>query len=66
MIEVLGYLGTLFVMLSYFSKDMVKLRNFSIIACVIFIIYAYFKSDTPIIITNIMIMGVNIYRIIKK
>ena len=66
MSEILGYIATVIVVLSYISRDIKKLRLMSITACVIFIIYASLEGLYPIIITNASIIIVNLYRIFQK
>lgn len=66
MSEILGYIATVLVILSYLSKDLKKLRVISIIACAIFIVYAVMQDLYPVLITNVSIIGVNIYRIIQE
>ncbi len=65
--EAIGYLASLFVLLSFFNKDMRKLRLVNSIGCSLFIIYGLLLSSIPIIITNVAILGVNVYYLwIKK
>lgn len=64
--EILGYLGTVLVIISFLCKNITNLRVISIIACIFFIIYSSYKFDIPVIITNIAIMLINIYRLIKE
>ena len=65
-IDIVGYLGTLIVILSFMCKDMITLRFVSILGCVVFMVYSIFKGDVPILLTNIAIIAVNIYWLIKE
>lgn len=63
-IDIIGHLGTLFVVFSFLSKKLLRLRVLSVIACLIFIYYGVLIEQTPVIVTNLVIIGVQIYRII--
>ena len=63
--EVVGYIGTLLVILSYLSKDIKNLRILSITACIVFIVYGVMKEDYPILITNLAIIVINLIKVLK-
>jgi len=65
-LDIVGYLGTLIVILSFICKDMVTLRFVSVLGCIVFVIYSIFKGDIPILLTNIAIITVNVYWLIKE
>ena len=62
-IEIIGYLAPTFLVLSFFFKDMSKLRLINSIGCVFFIIYGFFISAYPVVIANAIIVGINIYHL---
>lgn len=66
-LDILGYVGTILVIISFtFSNDKIKhLRIFSIIACVVFIIYSILRNDIPVVVTNSCIILANLYHLIK-
>ena len=64
MIDVVGYIGTIIVLLSFMMKDMRNLRIISIIGCIIFIIYGYLSNAMPTIIVNVLIIILNLYKLI--
>ena len=66
MIEILGYLATLFVMVSFSMKDVTMLRIINLIGCLLFLIYAVLIDSMPIMITNMAIVVINTYHLIKK
>jgi len=66
MIEILGYVATLFVMVSFSMKDVTMLRIINLIGCLLFLIYAVLIDSMPIIITNMAIVVINTYHLIKK
>lgn len=66
-IEVVGYLASLFVLLSFFRKDIRQLRIVNSIGCALFVAYGVLLMSIPIIITNVAILLVNgYYLFIKK
>ncbi len=66
-VEVVGYLASLFVLLSFFRKDIRQLRIVNSIGCALFVAYGVLLMSIPIIITNVAILLVNgYYLFIKK
>ncbi len=65
-VEVVGYLASLFVLLSFFRKDIRQLRIVNSIGCTLFVIYGFLLMSIPIIITNIAILLVNGYYLFVK
>ena len=65
--EIVGYLASFFVLLSFFNKDMRKLRIVNSVGCALFVTYGVLLGSIPIIITNVAILMVNgYYLFIKK
>ena len=64
--EWIGYLASLGVLVSFFMKDIKKLRMVNSIGCALFAIYGILLSSIPVIITNLAILGVNIYYLFLK
>ncbi|TVZ52133.1 YgjV family protein [Dokdonia sp. Hel_I_53] len=65
--EIIGYLASLFVLLSFFNKDLRKLRIVNSVGCALFVAYGVLLGSIPIIITNVAILLVNgYYLFIKK
>ncbi|WP_299210409.1 YgjV family protein [uncultured Dokdonia sp.] len=65
-VEVVGYLASLFVLLSFFRKDIRQLRVVNSIGCALFVAYGILLMSIPIIITNIAILLVNSYYLFVK
>ncbi len=65
-IEGVGYLASLFVLLSFFHKDMRKLRLVNSLGCALFVAYGILLASIPIIITNVAILCVNGYYLLVK
>ncbi|AZQ44815.1 YgjV family protein [Nonlabens ponticola] len=65
--EIIGYLASLFVLLSFFNKDLRKLRIVNSVGCALFVAYGIMLPSIPVIITNVAILMVNgYYLFIKK
>ncbi len=65
-IEIIGYLASAFVLLSFVMKEMTKLRIVNIVGCSFFIAYGILIPSWPIIITNVAIVCVNAFYLIKS
>ncbi|MDT0646353.1 YgjV family protein [Zunongwangia sp. F260] len=59
--EWIGYLSSFFVAISFFMKNIIKLRIVNSLGCILFIIYGSLIDSWPVIITNAVIVGVNFY-----
>ncbi|MCF8715953.1 YgjV family protein [Joostella atrarenae] len=64
--ELIGYAASLGVLLSFFMKEIKKLRIVNSIGCLFFVIYGLMLPSIPIIITNAAILGVNFYYLFIK
>lgn len=65
-IEIVGYIASAFVLISFVMKEMTKLRIVNIIGCGFFITYGVLLMSWPIIITNAAIVCVNVYYLTKR
>ncbi len=64
--EIVGYLASLIVLISFLMKNMKTLRIINTIGCVLFVAYGILLNfSIPIIITNVAIVGINIYYLLK-
>jgi hypothetical protein len=66
MIELIGYVGMMITILSFIFKDVNKIRITNGIACVVWIVYGFFKISYPIILVNLMVLVVHSYWLIKN
>jgi hypothetical protein len=66
MIDIIGYVGTILILVSFSMKDIRKLRLINIVSCLIFVIYGFLISSKPTIILNISVIILNLYFLIKK
>jgi uncharacterized protein with PQ loop repeat len=64
--EMVGYLASIIVLISFLMKNMKALRIINSIGCVLFVAYGILLGfSLPIIITNVSIVGINIYYLMK-
>ncbi len=65
--EIVGYLASLIVLISFLMKNMKTLRIINSIGCVLFVAYGILLGfSIPIIFTNVAIVGINIYYLMKS
>jgi uncharacterized protein with PQ loop repeat len=64
--EIIGYAASLFVLLSFFNKNLRKLRFVNSVGCALFIAYGILLGSIPIILTNVAILLVNAYYLFIK
>ena len=60
MIEAVGYLGSALVIASLLMTRILRLRVISLMGSTAFLIYGLLIGSVPIVITNVVIMGINI------
>ena len=64
--EIIGYTASFIVLVSFLMTDISKLRIINSIGCVMFVAYGILLNfSIPIILTNVAIVGINIYYLIK-
>lgn len=66
MIEVIGYIATFFVLISFLSKELKNLRILNSVGGTLFVIYGVLFNSWPVIITNALIVLINIYHLINE
>lgn len=65
--ELMGYIASIIVLLSFTMKNVRKLRIVNTVGCAFFVIYgAMLQISWPIIITNMSIIGINFYYLFLK
>jgi uncharacterized protein with PQ loop repeat len=65
--EIIGYIASLGVLLSFLMKNMKTLRIVNSFSCAIFIVYGFLlQYSVPIIITNGAILMINLYYLFFK
>ena len=66
MTEVLGWVATAVVLLSFTVQDMRKLRMVNLVGCLLWIGYGFILMSKPVIFVNISIAVVHTYWLIKN
>lgn len=66
MIEIIGYIATFFVLISFLSKELKKLRILNSVGGTLFVIYGVLFNSWPVIITNALIVVINIYHLTNE
>lgn len=67
MVELVGYLASALLMISFMMKDVMKLRMINSFGCACFVIYGFMLATSwPIIITNAYILFTNIWHLLKS
>jgi len=64
-IEMVGYLATAVLVSSFAINDFFLFRIVNSIGCFLFIVYGILKKATPVTITNLIIVALNMYYIFK-
>jgi uncharacterized protein with PQ loop repeat len=66
-VDVIGYLGSAVVLISFLMKDIRTLRIVNTIGCSLFVIYGVMLHYSwPIIITNVAIVGINLFFFLRN
>ena len=63
--EIIGYLGTSLVVLSMAMSSVVRLRAMNILGSVLSGLYSALIGAYPIVIMNLALIFINLYRLIK-
>lgn len=64
-IEILGYVSMVVVLISMTMNNIKKLRILNSISCVMFAVYGFLLGAYPIVIMNILVIFINLYRLSK-
>ena len=64
-IELIGYLGTAFVLASFMMSDIKKLRLVNIIGGLLWIVYGIVVGSSSIIVGNVLIVLIQGYKLYK-
>jgi len=59
MIEIVGYIATFLVMMSFVMKDVNRLRVINALGCIAWIVYGFMLESNPVIVTNVGILAIN-------
>ena len=64
--EIIGIVGTLFVLLSFLMKDMVKVRLINIVGAAFFVVYGVFIGAMATWVLNAILIVIHIIYLIKE
>ena len=66
--EIIGYLASGTVLISFLLKKIKHLRIVNSVGCGLFVLYGCMMPELniPIVVTNVAIIGINIYYLLKK
>jgi len=65
--EYVGYLASIFVVVSFLLKDIKTIRTVNLLGCICFVIYGIYNGVLwPIIIPNAVLAFIQLYNILKK
>ncbi len=63
--EIIGWIGNLFVVIQFLMSDMKKLRLYGLVGAILWLVVGILIDNMPLIILNILIMGIQIYHLNK-
>ena len=64
-IEILGWVATLVIIISFLVNDIKTLRTFSLIGAILWVIYGFVIQSSSIVFLNLVIVGIQIYKLYK-
>lgn len=64
-IEYVGYLASIFIVISLMMTSIVQLRIINSIGCILFVIYGISVNAYPVAISNFLIVLINLYNLYK-
>ncbi len=65
-IDIYGFISTVVVLISFMMKDIKKLRIITMTGSSMFMIYGIILGLKPVIVTNGLIVLINLYKLYKK
>ena len=66
MIDLIGYLASAIILISFAVKDIIKLRIINSIGSVVWIVYGVLINNNPTIFVNIAVLMIHIWWLIKN
>ena len=64
-IEILGWVATLVIIVSFLVNDIKTLRTFSLIGACMWVIYGFAIQSSSIVFLNLVIVGIQVYKLYK-
>lgn len=65
LVEWIGYAASAFIVISLMMTSIIKLRIINSIGCLLFVIYGIYVGAYPVVISNAIIVLINIYNLYK-
>ena len=65
-IEILGIIASIVVFIGFTRTDVKEIRLISGLACILWTIYGIYINSVSVVFMNIAILGLHIYKILKK
>jgi peptidoglycan biosynthesis protein MviN/MurJ (putative lipid II flippase) len=63
--EIIGWLATVFVIISFLQKDIFKLRLFSLVGALLWSLYGFILSSWSIVFLNVVITIIQVFWVFK-
>jgi hypothetical protein len=63
--EIIGWIATVFIVISFLQKDIIKLRLFSLVGAILWTLYGLIGQSWSIVFLNIMITLIQVFWIAK-
>lgn len=63
--EILGFVGTILVLVSFVPKDIVKIRAINILGCIAWIVSAVFSKSLSVMVLNSVLMIIHVIHLVK-
>ena len=64
-IEILGWVATLIIIISFLVNDIKLLRTFSLFGALLWVVYGFVIQSSSIVFLNLVIVGIQIYKLYK-
>lgn len=64
-VQGIGYLATAMLALSLLTNNDLRFRWYNSLGCVAFIVYGFLISAWPVVFTNALLLGINLYYLVK-
>ena len=65
LIEIVGYIGSVLVVVSMLMSSVIKLRIFNVIGSIISLTYAFIVGAIPLVLMNACLIVINVYNLFK-
>jgi len=65
-IDYFGYFSSAVIVIAFMVNDIFWLRVFNIIGCSLFIIYGFLLTAYPVIVLNLLVISINLYKLYKE